>query len=70
MSNFTWQHIQFEHGGNPYVCMTEEAFERIKKKYSLVEIKQNFWIAKDNRADKRASDLFYTDLLMEQQEQM
>ena len=66
MNNFTWQHIEFEHGGNPYICKTEKEFEIIKKRYGLVEIKQNFWLAKN----ERVNEWFYADLLMEQQEQM
>lgn len=66
MNNFNWQHIKFESGGNPYICMTEKEFKRIKRKYNLIKIKDNFWIAKD----KQMENIFYTDLLMEQQEQM
>lgn len=47
MSNFTWQHIEFESGGNPYICMTEKEFKRIKRKYNLVKIQDGFWFAKD-----------------------
>lgn len=47
MNNFTWQHIKFEKNGNPYICLTEKAFNRIKRKYNLVKIKEGFWIAKD-----------------------
>ena len=43
--NFTWQHIQFVDGGNPYICKTEKEFKRMQKKYNLVEIKKNFWLA-------------------------
>lgn len=45
MNNFTWQHIEFEDGGNPYICMTEKEFNRIKKKYNLEKIKDGFWLA-------------------------
>lgn len=69
MNRFTWQHIEFEDGSNPYICTTEKEFERIRNKYNLVTIKQNFWIVK-NKQNKRNEDLFYNDLLMEQQEQM
>ena len=51
MNNFTWQHIEFADGGNPYICMTEKAFRRIKKKYNLMEIKKNFWLAKNTQSD-------------------
>ena len=47
MNNFSWQHIQFEYGGNPYICMTEKEFNRIKRKYNLVKIKDGFWLAKN-----------------------
>lgn len=66
MDNFTWQHIEFENGCNPYICKTKEEFDRINKKYGLLEIQQNFWFAKN----KQIQDVFYADLLMEQQEQM
>ena len=66
MDNFVWQHIKFEDGGNPYICKTEKEFNRIKKKYNLVEIQNNFWLAKN----KQTNDWFYEDLLVEQQEQM
>lgn len=46
MYNFTWQHIEFEHGGNPYICKTEQEFKRLKRKYSLEKIRDRFWIAK------------------------
>ena len=46
MDNFNWQHISFVDGSNPYICKTEEEFNRIKKKYRLVEIQKNFWLAK------------------------
>lgn len=66
MEYFAWQCIEFEDGSNPYICKTEKEFDRIKKKYGLVEIKQNFWLAKN----ERVNNMFYADLLMEQQEQM
>ena len=66
MDSFTWQHIEFADGSNPYICKTEKEFNRMKSKYGLLEIQQNFWLAKNNHAE----DMFYKDLLMEQQEQM
>lgn len=66
MNKFTWQHIEFEDGSNPYICTTEKEFMRIRNKYNLVGIKENFWIAKN----KQNEDLFYDDLRMEQCEQM
>lgn len=47
MNNFTWQHITFENGSNPYICMTEKEFKRIKRKYNLEKIENNFWFAKE-----------------------
>lgn len=66
MNKFTWQHIEFEDGSNPYICTTEKEFKRIRNKYNLIGIKENFWIAKN----KQNEDLFYDDLRMEQCEQM
>ena len=66
MNNFAWQHIEFEHGGNPYICMIEKEFNRIQRKYSLVKIRDNFWLAKNEQME----NMFYKDLLMEQKEQM
>lgn len=66
MNKFTWQHIKFEDGSNPYICTTEKEFKRIRNKYNLVGMKENFWIAKN----KQNEDLFYDDLRMEQHEQM
>jgi len=47
MDNFTWQHIKFEDGSNSYICMTEDNFNRMKEKYNLINIKDNFWLAKN-----------------------
>lgn len=66
MNNFNWQCIKFADGSNPYVCMTEKEFKRIKERYILEKMKENFWLAKN----KRDYDYFYEDLLMEQREQM
>ena len=66
MDNFAWYCIKFEDGGNPYICKTEEEFDIMKSKYNLVNIANNFWLAKSERTE----NLFYEDLLMEQQEQM
>ena len=51
MNNFTWQHIEFEHSGNPYICKTEKEFNRMKAKYGLVEIQQNFWLVKNEQVN-------------------
>ena len=47
--DYTWQHIQFEDGSNPYVCITEENFKWMQKHYNLEQIKEGFWIAKVNK---------------------
>ena len=47
MKRFEWQHIQFENGNNPYICVTEKSFDYMKKKYDLVFIKDGFWLAKE-----------------------
>ena len=47
MNAFKWQCIEFKHGGNPYICKTEKEFNRIKRKYNLLKIKDNFWLAED-----------------------
>lgn len=51
--SFTWQHIEFEDGSNPYISKTEEDFNWMKNKYELEFIKDNFWLAKSY---KRISD--------------
>ena len=66
MEDFTWQHISFRNGSNPYICKTEKEFNRINKKHNLVAIQKNFWLVKN----EQKNDWFYKDLLMEQQEQM
>lgn len=68
MNSFTWQHIEFGDGSNPYICKTEEEFKRLNSKHNLVYIQDNFWLAKSEQG--RTEDLFCADLLMEQQEQM
>lgn len=45
MINFSWQHIKFADGSNPYICKTEKEFKRIQKKYNLTKIEENFWLA-------------------------
>lgn len=42
-----WQHIQFENGSNPYISKTKSNFEYMQNKYNLVNIKDNFWLAKE-----------------------
>lgn len=41
-----WQHIEFSDGRNPYICKTEDEFECMRKKYTLINIKEGFWLAK------------------------
>ena len=45
-----WQHIQYENGGNPYICRTEKEFNRLKHKYGkrLQPLKDGFWIVRDD----------------------
>ena len=45
MERFRWQHIQFADGSNPYICTTEKKFKQMRKKYSLTQIKDGFWLA-------------------------
>lgn len=47
MDNFAWQCIKFEDSSNPYICKTGKEFNRMKGKYNLVNIKDNFWLAKN-----------------------
>lgn len=45
-----WQHIQYEDGGNPYICTTEEKFKQLQKKYGdrMELIKPGFWIVRED----------------------
>lgn len=45
MKDFTWQHIEFVNGGNPYICKTKKEFKRIQSKYVLEYIREGFWKA-------------------------
>lgn len=40
-----WKHIEFLNGSNPYICKTKAEFERMNRKYVLLEYKENFYIA-------------------------
>lgn len=42
-----WQHIQFENGSNSYISKIKSDFEYMQNKYNLVNIKDNFWLAKE-----------------------
>lgn len=44
-----WNHIKFEDGSNPDICITDKELERMKRKYDLVQLDRNFWLAKDHR---------------------
>lgn len=44
--SFTWQHIQFEDGSNPYICKTEQEFKKMQRTYNLVQIKPGFWFVR------------------------
>ena len=33
-----WKHISFKDGSNPYICKTEEDFDRMNKKYKLTRL--------------------------------
>lgn len=46
MKTFNWQRIKFADGSNPYVCITEKKFKQMQRKYSLVKIGENAWLAK------------------------
>lgn len=41
------QHIEFIDGSNPYICKTKREFARMKEKYVLEKIKDDFWKATD-----------------------
>lgn len=47
MDIFTWQHIEFIDGGNPYICTTVSEFRRMSRKYKLTKIKEGFWKAEE-----------------------
>lgn len=49
IKNYSWQHIEFVNSGNPYICKTEKAFEKIQRKYDLENIKDGFWLAKEKK---------------------
>lgn len=42
---FNLQHIEFIDGSNPYICKTKKEFNKIKQKYVLDKIDNNFWKA-------------------------
>lgn len=59
---YKWKHIEFLNGSNPYICKTTEEFERIRKKYVLLEYKENFYIAIDkNERGKQKNTMIPTE---------
>lgn len=54
-----WNHIKFENGSNPYICKTDKELERMKKKYDLVQLDGNFWLAKDRRTEMDLGGLMF-----------
>lgn len=54
-----WNHIKFEDGSNPYICKTDKELERMKRKYDLVQLDGNFWLAKDHKAKADLGGLMF-----------
>lgn len=54
-----WQHIQYSDGSNPYICKTEEEFQRLQKKYgcALEKIKNGFWLVNMNRIRDKVNEI-------------
>lgn len=48
MKEFKWQYIQFINGSNPYICKTQNEFNRMKRKYVLEKIEEGFWKATES----------------------
>lgn len=49
MDHFAWQHIEFEDGSNPYICKTADVMDWMRRKYTLVPLHDNFWLAKTSK---------------------
>lgn len=48
-----WKTIVFNDGSNPYICKTEEEFNRVSKKYKLEQADaENFYVAKQKGGKK------------------
>lgn len=47
MAGYKWQRIEFTNGSNPYICMTQEAFDFMQRKYDLKQIKYGIWVARN-----------------------
>lgn len=45
--SFDWIIIKFKNGSNPYICKTEREFKRMSKKYSLILINEDLYLAED-----------------------
>ena len=45
MKHFDWKLIEFVDGSNPYVCKTKKEFNRMEKKWYLVEISSDHYKA-------------------------
>lgn len=60
MERFKWQHIMFEDGSNPYVCMNQKAFKQMEKKHkeNLVKIKDVFWLVKNDERKISLEELY------------
>lgn len=57
-TEYTWQHISFQNGSNPYICKTSAEFAKMQKKYKkqLVNIKDNMWIVQLSFNDIKVGD--------------
>lgn len=42
-----WRNIIFTNGSNPYICKTDKEFDRIKRKYKLIQISEYSWLASE-----------------------
>lgn len=54
-----WNHIKFEDGSNPYICKTDKELDRMKRKYNLVQLGGNFWLAKDRKTKAGLGGLMF-----------
>lgn len=54
-----WNHIKFEYGSNPYICKTDKELDRMKRKYNLVQLGGNFWLAKDRKTKAGLGGLMF-----------
>lgn len=44
--SFTWQHISYSDGSNPYICTTQKRFNQLKHKYgsAMTKVEENYWM--------------------------